>query len=81
MAGFAARTGQLAHHVYSLCPVDQERRATRYEKLATHFAAMVTCVYIIIWLAYLLTDPRNGVVHGSFYRKASNGIVFAISGK
>lgn len=26
------------------------RVATRYEKLAAHFAAMVTCVCIVLWL-------------------------------
>lgn len=34
------------------CRIKQFRRiATRYEKLAVHFAAMLTCVYIIICLA------------------------------
>ncbi|MGK2940480.1 MAG: IS5/IS1182 family transposase, partial [Immundisolibacter sp.] len=27
------------------------RVATRYEKLAAHFAAMVTCACIMLWLA------------------------------
>lgn len=34
------------------CRIKQFRRvATRYEKLAAHFAAMVTCAYIVVWLA------------------------------